>query len=133
MEDKKVGEHHTRRIVVIGSIVLVVLVQFVTFVQGFYITMAHLDYRQSMIMLRPTFLYVTPFYFLLGRGIAIRERRYLFYPSLIVLITILINAIFYYLLYDIPLTSYAVDPSILLLYFLVTMFGGIIGNITRSL
>jgi len=133
MENKEVGEHHSWRIVVIGSIILVFLVQVMSFVQGFYITIAGLDYRQSMIMLRPTFLYVTPFYFLMGRGLAIRAQRYLFYSCMVVGITILFNAIFYYYLYDIPLTFYALDPSILLLYFFVTMFGGIIGNITKSL
>jgi hypothetical protein len=133
MENKEVGKHHSWRMVMIGSIILVFLVQFMTFTQGFYIAMAGLDYRQSMIMLRPTFLYATPFYFLLGRGIAIRARRYLFYPFMVVVITVLFNAVFYYYFYDIPLTFYAVDPTILLLYFFVTMFGGIIGNKTRKL
>lgn len=133
MENKDIGEYRSWRMVMIGSMILVFLVQVLTFVQGFYIAMAGLDYHQSMVMLRPTFLYVTPFYFLLGRGIAIRARRYLLYPCMVAGITILVNAVFYYYLYNIPLTSYAIDPSILLLYFLVTMFGGIIGNITKRL
>jgi hypothetical protein len=132
METKEIGESHPWRLVGIGSFILVFLVQILAFVQGFYIAIARLDYHQSMVMLRPTFLYATPFYFLMGYGIARREpRRYLFYPLMVTPVSILVNSLFYYYLYHIPLAYYVIDPSVLLGYFFVTFIGAVIGNKTR--
>ncbi len=131
MKTKKNGESHPWRLVGIGSFILVFLVQILAFVQGFYIAIARLDYHQSMVMLRPTFLYATPFYFLMGYGTARREpSRYLFYPLTITPASILVNSLFYYYLYHIPLTYYVIDPSVLLGYFFVTIIGSVIGSKT---
>jgi hypothetical protein len=133
METKEVGKHRSLRLVIIGTIILIFLVQFLAFIQGFYIAMARLDYFESMVMLRPTFLYAAPFYFLMGRWIACREpKRYIFFPLMVTLISIMVNSLFYYYLYRVPLTFYAIDPAILSVYFLVTVFGGVIGNKAKS-
>ena len=132
MESKKIDVHNPWRLVVIGSVILVSLAQFLAFIQGFYIAIARLDYHQSLVMIKPTFLYVTPFYFLMGRWVACREpKRYFFYPFMTILISILANSIFYYFFYRIPLVFYAFNPFILLVYFSVTAFGGMVGKNTN--
>ena len=128
---KEDGEHHPWRLVGIGSVALIVIVQFLAFIQGFYIALARLDYHQSMVMLRPTFLYATPFYFFMGRWIAQRQRRrYLFYPLMAALFSLWVNSFLYYYIYQIPLVLFAIDPAIHLVYFIVTSFGGIVGKKT---
>lgn len=131
METKEIGESHPWRLVGIGSFILVFLVQILALVQGFYIAMARLDYHQSMVMLRPIFLYATPFYFFMGLGISRREpKRYLFYPLMVTPVSILVNSLFYYYLYNIPFVYYIIDPSVLLGYFCVTIIGSVVGNKT---
>ena len=122
-------ESHPWRLIGLGSFIVVFLVQLLALVQGFYIAMAGLDYHQSMVMLRPTFLLATPLYFIMGHGIARRKpKRYLYYPLMITLLSILANSLFFYYLYHIPLAFYAVDPMILLVYFFVTIVGAVVGK-----
>lgn len=109
----------------IGCIALVLLVQFLTFIQGFYMAIAGLDYRQSMVMLRPTFLYAIPFYFFVGFWIACKEpKRYLFFPLIVTMISVLANSLLYDYLYHIPWRRFATDPLIILVYLLITALGG---------
>lgn len=113
----------------LGILGVVLVMQGLILLQGFFIALAGLDNQQSMVMIKPVYIYVLPvyYYFSSWLGRTLPNKAFLLAVMLAIISFLLVSYInFLYL--ELPFAHSITDLYILVSYMAISVLGGAQGK-----